>query len=101
MEVNRTNCPMRHENGNCLPIGGFCTAVNDIYCNICQSAYNHGLYDGARAAMSIAIPVLQKEIPKKDCSTCENEIWRMPQCNECNPKNGYKGYTRKLSKENK
>jgi hypothetical protein len=27
--LDRANCPMRHENGNCLPAGGFCTAVND------------------------------------------------------------------------
>ena len=25
--IDRTDCPMRAENGNCLPVGGFCTAV--------------------------------------------------------------------------
>ena len=25
-------CPYRHENGNCLPVGGFCTSVLDKYC---------------------------------------------------------------------
>ena len=29
---DRKNCPYRHENGNCLPIGGFCAAVSDEYC---------------------------------------------------------------------
>ena len=29
---DRTNCPYRHENGNCLPVGGFCTAVSDEHC---------------------------------------------------------------------
>lgn len=28
----RENCPYRHENGNCLPVGGFCLAVADEYC---------------------------------------------------------------------
>ncbi|MBP5410895.1 MAG: hypothetical protein J6Y26_03185 [Lachnospiraceae bacterium] len=31
---DRTNCPKRHENGNCLAIGGFCTAVPDEICEI-------------------------------------------------------------------
>ncbi len=30
------NCPMRHENGNCLPAGGFCTANK----NICEALHN-------------------------------------------------------------
>lgn len=29
---NRKDCEYRHENGNCLKIGGFCTSVNDKYC---------------------------------------------------------------------
>ncbi|MGN0348216.1 MAG: hypothetical protein ACI4DR_01635 [Roseburia sp.] len=29
---DRTNCVHRHENGNCLAVGGFCTAVDDKYC---------------------------------------------------------------------
>ena len=32
MPNDRKNCPYRHENGNCLPVGGFCTAVSDEYC---------------------------------------------------------------------
>ena len=39
---NRINCPMRHENGNCLPAGGFCTAVNDSICNALHNAFKHG-----------------------------------------------------------
>ena len=33
------------ENGNCLPVGGFCTAVADVYCEIAQNAYRHGYFD--------------------------------------------------------
>lgn len=31
-EPYRENCRNRHENGNCLAVGGFCTAVLDKYC---------------------------------------------------------------------
>lgn len=39
-------CPMRHENGNCLPAGGFCTAVNDPICEALHSAYDTGFRAG-------------------------------------------------------
>lgn len=42
---DKKNCPMRHENGNCLPMGGFCTAVNDEICMGLRNAYNHGWGD--------------------------------------------------------
>ena len=40
---NRSLCKLRHENGNCLCVGGFCTAVNDEICNAVRSAYDKGL----------------------------------------------------------
>lgn len=39
---------MRHENGNCLPMGGFCTAVDDEICAGLRNAYNHGWCDRGR-----------------------------------------------------
>lgn len=42
---SRKGCPMRHENGNCLPCGGFCTAVNDEICDALHKAYNRGYID--------------------------------------------------------
>ena len=42
----RKDCPMRHENGNCLPVGGFCTSVNDEICKGLKSVYEHGKHDG-------------------------------------------------------
>ena len=30
--TNRKNCEYRHENGNCLKVGGFCTSVDDEHC---------------------------------------------------------------------
>ena len=40
---NRSLCKLRHKNGNCLCVGGFCTAVNDEICNAVRSAYDKGL----------------------------------------------------------
>lgn len=43
--TDRVNCPMRHENGNCLPCGGFCLAVSDEICRALYNAYSHGYSD--------------------------------------------------------
>ena len=46
MDQNRIRCPMRHkENGNCLPLGGFCTSVSDEICDALHNAYMRGRYD--------------------------------------------------------
>ena len=42
MDDLRKCCTMRHENGNCTVIGGFCTAVNDSICEGLHSAYDSG-----------------------------------------------------------
>lgn len=42
----RKNCPMRHDNGNCMPLGGFCLdAVDDELCHAMHNAYAHGRLD--------------------------------------------------------
>jgi hypothetical protein len=41
----RVDCKMRHENGNCLPCGGFCTAVSNEICYALHNAYNRGFTD--------------------------------------------------------
>ena len=49
MIPERVNCPMRHkENGNCLPMGGFCTANGDEMCKALHSAYRLGRIDYQR-----------------------------------------------------
>ena len=40
--IERKDCPMRHENGNCTAAGGFCTAVNDSICEALHNAFNCG-----------------------------------------------------------
>lgn len=47
MDDLRKGCPMRHENGNCTVIGGFCTAVNDPICDGLHNAYDNGYRDAA------------------------------------------------------
>ena len=42
----RKDCPIRCGNGNCLCIGGFCTAVNDEICKGLRMAYETGIGDG-------------------------------------------------------
>ena len=43
-------CDMRHENGNCLPAGGFCTANRNI-CEALQNAYDAAYRAGYRRAI--------------------------------------------------
>ena len=43
--TDRQDCPFRHENGNCLRIGGFCLAVSDEMCTAIQGAYARGVAD--------------------------------------------------------
>ena len=45
----RKDCTMRHENGNCMPAGGFCTANNDCICKALHNAYADGYADGYAA----------------------------------------------------
>lgn len=53
----RKNCPMRHENGNCMSIGGFCLAVNDGICEGLRNAYKAGsLADKAENNWHIGTP---------------------------------------------
>ena len=54
----RTDCPMRHENGNCLPAGGFCTAVNDCICVALHNAYECGRAD--------VLAVISRALKKED-----------------------------------
>lgn len=50
----RKNCPLRHAgNGNCLSLGGFCTAVSDELCKAMRDAYDKGWRDAATRAIRI------------------------------------------------
>lgn len=54
MILERENCPMRHkENGNCLPMGGFCTANGDEMCKALHNAYRSGRIDFQRELQGV------------------------------------------------
>lgn len=59
MDDLRKDCQMRHENGNCIVIGGFCTAVNDPICEGLHSAYDSGYRAAALRAKQ------ERENPKQ------------------------------------
>ena len=40
------NCRFRHENGNCLAVGGCCPAVTTPICEALEAAYQKGLAHG-------------------------------------------------------
>ncbi len=55
MQGIRIDCPMRNrENGNCLPMGGFCTASNEKLCKAMHSAYDMGVRAGIKEGHEIA-----------------------------------------------
>ena len=44
---------MRHECGNCLPVGGFCVnGVSDEICHALHNAYSHGILDAHLAVQA-------------------------------------------------
>ena len=83
--IERGECPMRHENGNCTVAGGFCTAVNDPICDALHNAYACGKHAASRENESVkhgkwigleydgyadGYPVWEVW----ECSECGNEI---------------------------
>lgn len=54
--IERGECPMRHENGNCTVAGGFCTAVNDPICEALHNAFYCGEYSNRKNGYSVTLP---------------------------------------------
>lgn len=67
----RKDCPMRHENGNCLPVGGFCTAVNNLICEALHNAYYTG-----RCAVDNA--EIRTEAIKEFALRLREKMWPFP-----------------------
>lgn len=65
--IERKDCPMRHENGNCTAAGGFCTAVNDPICEALHNAFNCGEY----SKIEWATMVVAKQTTKHQQKTLE------------------------------
>lgn len=60
----RNFCTMRHNNGNCLPCGGFCTAVNDEICASLKNAYAAGYSTGYRNGRT-ASPMVEENTDER------------------------------------
>lgn len=43
---SREDCVMRHENGNCLPMGGFCPTLKNEICDALHQAFEMGYRTG-------------------------------------------------------
>ena len=85
----RKDCPMRHENGNCLPSGGFCTAVNAPICAAIHNAY----YMGKTSATDVVEVVhgYWKETTHITESKRGREIHsKLYNCSNCDAPNGRK-----------
>ncbi len=65
--IERGDCPMRHENGNCTAAGGFCTAVNDPICEALHNAF----YCGEQSKIEWATMIVAEQTTKHAQKTLE------------------------------
>ena len=74
----RENCEYRHENGNCLKVGGFCTAVNDKHCEKCAMNGSDSKYcDNCKYKRQIGEWIKSKDSYGNyhyTCPYCEHDI---------------------------
>lgn len=62
----RKACEYRHDNGNCLKVGGFCTSVNDKYCSKTLNLNNSQDLDVQIAIEEEAICIAKEECHEND-----------------------------------
>ena len=71
---DRSLCKLRHKNGNCLCVGGFCTAVNDEICKSIRMAYEKGYVDGksdgVRHGRWVNLKISTSGNSSAECSLC-------------------------------
>ena len=56
-QPTRESCSNRHENGNCLAVGGFCTSVDDKYCKYHKKKTNFDMCCESMEAMAQIIDI--------------------------------------------
>ena len=56
-QPTRESCSNRHENGNCLAVGGFCTSVDDKYCKYHKKKTNFDICCESMEAMAQIIDI--------------------------------------------
>ena len=72
----RQDCEYRHENGNCLKVGGFCTAVDDKHCYKCAMNGSGSKYcDNCKYKRQTGewIYIDDYHTGKFKCSVCQTE----------------------------
>lgn len=73
--ADRDKCPIRHVNGNCLPIGGFCTAITDEICKGLRMAYEKGQYDSVVALLKEQEAVEPHlDVDEWKCGNCGHDL---------------------------
>lgn len=74
--IERKDCPMRHENGNCTVAGEFCTAVNDPICEALHNAYDCGRrsIDPESLRPKGEWISVEDRLPQEGGAVCENVI---------------------------
>ena len=84
MRPNRLHCPIRHENGNCTCVGGFCAAVPDPVCEAVRNAYDSGWTD---CALKVRKEQRLKTSPTIDAEPVRHGRWEwrggIPWCSNC------------------
>ena len=67
---DRKNCPHRHENGNCLSVGGFCLAVDNKHCQLknepCGKDTNVPATDAISRQAAIEQSIVLRDISNPD-----------------------------------
>lgn len=69
------DCRMRSANGNCSPMGGFCTSNTKESCEAMQSAYwaghNYFMIEMANKKETLSTERIGRWIVERYCSECE------------------------------
>ena len=73
---DRNECLIRHANGNCLPIGGFCTAIADEICKGLRMAYEKGLHNATVAALLKEQEAIEPhlDVDEWKCGNCGHDL---------------------------
>ena len=85
--TQRTNCQYRHENGNCLKVGGFCTSVDDKHCpSVTQKSGKWIVHPEIETSTPDYLMFYEcSECGDKQCF-CKSDIHKKRFCSNCGAK---------------